>query len=191
MLTKIFINVITWKNLKVLSQILCNSKQFFYFFGFCCQSVYFWDFLLISWTGRYQREEDTAQAGDWVESVIFNRIGIIQIIISLAWCIYPPDGKFTFSQELRHSGKEGKDKKCHFLKSHLLKKEGLLLKCLPDSHRQNKMERNENVVPGRGIRSLSIYQPQANKLQWIKIVQVIQRSTVKDLSVSKAAQCSN
>lgn len=47
--------------------------------------IYFWDFLLIRWTGRYQREEDTASAGDWVESAIFNRIGTIQMIISLDW----------------------------------------------------------------------------------------------------------
>lgn len=76
--------------------------------------VYVWDFLLIRWTGRYQREEDAASAWDWVESAIFNRIGTIQK--ALLGCLSPSDGKFTFSPELRHSGEEGKDKKCRFLK---------------------------------------------------------------------------
>lgn len=160
--------------------------------------VYVWDFLLTRQTGRYQREEDGASAWDWVESAIFNRVGTIQK--ALLGCISPPDGKFPFSQELRHLGKEGKDKKCHFLKSHLFTKKTKKwvfyyhVHLRPTTCRirwkgMRKFYLSRNV--GRGIRGHSIYRPQANKLQWTKIVQVIQRRTAKELSLSEAAQCSN
>lgn len=70
--------------------------------------VYFWDFLLIRWTGRYQREEDAASAGNWVESAIFNRIGTIQIIISLAWLYISSRWKVHFLIRAEAFGERGK-----------------------------------------------------------------------------------
>lgn len=103
-------------------------------------------------------------------------------------CVYSLHEKLTISLEWKGWGKRKMTSGVTFRNHTHLQKETIILAAplltfSPSIHRSNKMEKAgkcylcRNV--GRGFRGHSILRLRPNKLQWIKIVQVIWRNTAR------------